>query len=187
MSHHIATKLPFSKTNSIWDHPMTETQKRTLNPSILHSVIYHFCICHHCCVTTICYDFSIHTLDAPFSFPFYYTHVYLWSFQEQVFYFYFSFPFEHVLVVVFTCLILALLHMFYMPLPCGLSLFKPVEYGRRTSVCSLLRIPRILLGYLLEHWLDVRDKLLGEFSNCLLELWMESVLTLDYILGYSKA
>ena len=87
----------------------------------------------------------------------------------------FTFTFHYrlnmqLVVVVFTCFILALLHMFYMPLPCGLLLFKLVEYHRRTLVCSLLRIPRILPGYLLEHWLDVRDKLLGEFSDCLLEL-----------------
>ena len=43
---------------------------------------------------------------------------------------------------------------FYMLSPYGLLLYKPVEYGRRTSVCSLLGFQRILLGFSSEHWLD---------------------------------
>ena len=61
-------------------------------------------------------------------------------------------------------------HMFTMPLPQGLLVYKLVECGRTSLVCSLLRIHRILLGFYSEHWLDVGDKLLGELSNCLLEL-----------------
>ena len=68
-----------------------------------------------------------------------------------------------------TCFILAFVHIFTMLLPWGLSLYKLVEYGRISSVCSLLRIHRILLGFYSEHWLDAWDKLFRELSSCLLE------------------
>ena len=88
--------------------------------------------------------FLIHMLDAPlFHFRSIIHTFTFWSFQEHVFYLHFSFPLEHAVGsrLSFYMLYPCFVHMFYMPLPCGLSLFKPVEYCRRTLVCSLLRIP----------------------------------------------
>ena len=42
---------------------MMETRKHTPNPSAPHSVIYHCCTYHHCCVTTII-PFSIFALPS---------------------------------------------------------------------------------------------------------------------------
>ena len=76
-----------------------------------------------------------------------------------------------------------------MLLPWGLLVYKLVEYGRISSVCSLLRILRILLGFYSKHCLDTWDKLLGELSSCLIGTWTNQTQTTHLIISlwYSKA
>ena len=89
----------------------------------------------------------------------------------------------HVYLSLFISVLTCFYHDFYSCLPCFYHAFHQYISSQDIGVFPQLVLYRILLGYLSEHWLNIRDKLITRILQYFFETPNKNLdLTLDYIL-----